>query len=117
MVRTRNKPLLNSYVQEDTSNNSDLSNCNTAIKSKPKNQASVKRQSSSKKVFNSASKSGSFLGDNVVDTTFMVRDKPLEPIRLGFGITKSLKNSKKTLMPQVNPKKEQEIVKKKDTNK
>lgn len=77
MVRTRNKPLLNNYVPDltTTSSNSNLeySVCNTNVKSKPV----ARRQSSSKKVFNSGSKSGSFLGDYVVDHTFIDTNQPV----------------------------------------
>lgn len=103
MIRTRNKPLLNNYAQEimiSENSNLDISACNTTQKVRNVGR----RQSSSKKVFNSGSKSGSFLGDYVVDNTFYMPEKPTKAVKLGFGIeqnqqksiSNSLKNSKDT---------------------
>lgn len=73
MVRTKDKPLLNDYIQVESlhhtlQNEQDLSK-------EPK----LRRQSSSKKVFNSNSKSGSFLGDNLIEDTFLSKPEASKP--------------------------------------
>lgn len=72
MIRTKDKPLLNYYAQPDQQPREIQEEID--LSKEPK----LRRQSSSKKIFNSNSKSGSFLGDNLVEDTFFSKTSPSE---------------------------------------